>query len=107
MEIQFGNQFRKDDLISHFQLKSNETVINEPLDYQNQLSYFTNDLYLIAKYRFKFNKISVLIQSDLHQLFNKVENFETSKTEKPLFINPKLGFEWEINNKNKILTSYL
>jgi hypothetical protein len=106
LEIQFGNQFRKDDLISHFQLKSNETVINEPLDYQNQLSYFTNDLYLIAKYRFKFNKISVLTQSDLHQLFNKAENFETSKIEKPLFINPKLGFEWEINNKNKILTSY-
>lgn len=106
LEIQFGNQFRKDDLISNLQLKSNETLISEPSDYQNQFSYCTNDFYLIVKYRFKFNKIKVLTQADFHQLFNKMESFEKSEKENPFFINPNLGLEWEISSKNKIITSY-
>jgi hypothetical protein len=106
LEIQFGNQFRTDNLISNFQLKNDESIISEPTEYQNNQSYSTNNLYLNTKYRFKIKKISLLTQADFHQLFNKFKTLENSQTQTPFFINPKLGLEWEINTKNKILTSY-
>jgi hypothetical protein len=106
LEIQLGTAFRKDILFSHFELKNNESVVNEPLNYQNNLSYTTNDLYLNTKYRFKFKKISLLTQSEFHQLFNHLESFSVLKNQNPFFINPKLGLDWEINKKNKIITSY-
>ncbi len=106
LEIQFGNQFRTDNLISNFQLKNDESIISEPTEYQNNQSYSTNNLYLNTKYRFKIKKISLLTQADFHQLFNKFKTLENSQTQTPFFINPKLGLEWEINTKNKIFTSY-
>jgi hypothetical protein len=106
LEIQFGNQFRKDYLLSHFQLKEDKNIIEEPRSYQNSLSYTSNDLYFNTKYRFKLKKISLLTQAEFHQLFNKLENFENKQTQNPFFINPRLSLEWEINKKNKVLTSY-
>lgn len=106
LEIQFGNQFRTDILISNFQLKNDDNIVSEPLEYQNNITYNTNDLYLNTKYRFKLKKISVLSQASFHQLFNKFKSLINSQTQTPFFINPKLGLEWEINAKNKILTSY-
>jgi hypothetical protein len=46
------------------------------------------------------------MQSDFHQLFNRIENFDVSTTESPFFITPKIGLDWKINDKNKIMTSY-
>ena len=46
-----------------------------PNSYQNQLTYTTNDLYLSAKYRFKFKNFTLLTQADAHQLFNQLEIF--------------------------------
>ena len=106
LEIQFGNQFRNDILQSNFILKSNDATIIEPIYYQNKQDYSTNDLYLNSKYRFKFKKISLLTQADFHHLFNKLESFENSKNQNAFYINPKLGFEWQLNNKNKLQTSY-
>lgn len=106
LEIQFGNQFRTDNLISNFQLKNDESIISEPIEYQNNQSYSTNNLYLNTKYRFKIKKISLLTQAEFHQLFNTLKTFENSQAQTPFFINPKLGFEWEINGKNKLMTSY-
>ena len=105
-EISIGNQFRKDKLISRFLLKNNETVVSEPLDYQNDLFYSTNDLFFCGKYHFKFKKISLLTQADFHLLFNKLNNLEIIKSQNPLFINPKLALEWVINKKSKAYTSY-
>lgn len=106
LEIQFGNQIRKDGLTSLFQLKDGVAVIDVPLNYQNQTIYMTNDLYLNSKYRFKFKKFGLLTQLDFHQLFNKLESFDSVQTQSPFFVNPKLGVEWDINKKNKIQTSY-
>ena len=106
LEIQFGNQIRKDGLISLFQLKDGVAVVDVPLNYQNQIIYMTNDLYLNSKYRFKFKKFGLLTQLDFHQVLNKLESFDSVQTQSPFFVNPKLGFEWDINKKNKIQTSY-
>ena len=106
LEVQFGNQLRIDNLISNFQLKNDEIIISEPTQYQNDLSYSNNDLYLYTKYLFKINKISLLTQAAFHQLFNTLKTFENSQTQTPFFINPKVGLELEINDKNKLMTSY-
>lgn len=106
MEIQISNEFRKDKLFSNFQLKDNGSVVGQPVGYQNDLLYSTNDLFLMAKYRFQFRKLSLLLQTDFHQLFNKLESFEVTRNQSPFYINPKLGLEYEINKKNRISTSY-
>ena len=106
LEIKFGNQLRIDNLNTRFELLDDEISLAFPNGYQNNLTYSTNDLYLSAKYRFKLKKFTLLTQSDFHQLFNQLENFEVKTNQNPFFIIPKVGLDWKINEKNKILTSY-
>lgn len=106
LEIRFGNQLRKDDLVSRFQLKNDENVVSEPTGYQNNLSYSSTDLYLNTIYRLKYKKITMAAQADFHQLFNMLTKIDKIQNQNLFFINPKLGLEWEINNKNKLLASY-
>lgn len=106
LELKIGNQLRIDDLNTRFELLQNENNLTFPNGYQNQLTYSTNDLYLSAKYRFKLNNFSLLTQADAHQLFNQLENFNIKSNQNPFFIMPKIGLDWKINEKNKILTSY-
>ncbi len=105
-EIKIGNQLRFDDLNTQFELLTSNNEIIFPSNYQNSLSYLTNDLHLSVKYRFQFGNYTLLTQSDIHQLFNKLENFDIKTTQNPFFIIPKIGLDWKINEKNKILTSY-
>lgn len=106
LEIKIGNQLRIDNLDTRFELHQNENNLAIPNGYQNNLIYTSNDLYLSAKYRFKFNKFSLLTQSDFHQLYNELENSNTSSNQNPFFVMPKIGIEWKINDNNKILSSY-
>ncbi|OAB27749.1 CarboxypepD_reg-like domain-containing protein [Flavobacterium fryxellicola] len=105
-EIKIGNQLRIDELNTRFELLQNENNIAFPNGYQNDLIYTTNDLYLSAKYRFKLKNFTLLTQADAHQLFNQLENFNIKTNQNPFFIMPKIGLDWKINDKNKILTSY-
>jgi hypothetical protein len=106
LEIKMGNQLRIDNLNTRFQLQDNQISLSFPNGYQNNLIYSTNDLYLSAKYRFKLGKFTLLTQSDAHQLFNQLENLNIKSNQNPFFIMPKIGLDWKINEKNKILTSY-
>ena len=106
LELKIGNQLRIDDLNTRFELLQNDTNLSLPNGYQNNLTYTTNDLYLSAKYRLKLKKFTLLTQADAHQLFNQLENFNVKSNQKPFFIMPKIGLDWKINEKNKILTSY-
>ena len=106
LELQFGNQFRNDNLSTSMQLKENETIVEFPLKYQNKLQYSVNDLYINSKYRFKFKNFGLLTQLNMHQLFNTLENSENVTTQNPFFVNPKISLDWEINNKNKVKSSY-
>ncbi|WP_396171145.1 carboxypeptidase-like regulatory domain-containing protein [Flavobacterium sp.] len=106
LELKFGNQLRIDALNTRFELLENQNSIAFPYGYQNNLTYTTNDLYLSAKYRFKFNNVALLSQADAHQLFNQLENFDIKSNQNPFFVMPKIGLDWKINDNNKILTSY-
>jgi len=106
MELQLGNEFRKDRLSTTFSIFENETLLERPIDYQNQTIYQVNDLYLKSKYRLKIKNVGIIGKLDFHQLFNKLENDVSTDTQNPFFINPSAGFDWKINEKNKIFTSY-
>jgi CarboxypepD_reg-like domain len=106
LEIKFGNQLRVDNLNSKFKFLENDTILSLPSNYQNNFTYSTNDLYMTAKYRFNFKKITFLNQFDAHQLINQLEKINLKSNQNPFFIIPKVGLDWKINENNKILTSY-
>lgn len=105
-EVQVGNQYRRDNLNSSFQLKEGENILQLPDGFQNSTAYSTNDLYLKSKYRLEISDFSIIGKLDLHQLSNKLEYEGFSENENPFFINPSLGLDWDINNKNRLKTSY-
>lgn len=106
-EFKVGNEFRKDHLISEFYLFEQNDLTGQPQDYQNNTKYAVNDLYLKGKYAHKFGK-SVTLNSNLevHNLNNTLKTAAIDESENVFFVNPSLGLEWEINNKNKIQTNY-
>ncbi len=106
LEFKIGNQLRIDDLNTRFELLNDDNALAFPSKYQNNLMYTTNDLYLSAKYHFKYRNYTFLTQSDFHQLFNQLENFSSKSDQNIFFMMPQVGLEWKINEKNKILTSY-
>lgn len=106
LELQLGNEFRKDKLQSTFSLLENNTVLEQPNGYQNETNYQVNDLYLKSEYRLKIKDFGIVGKLDMHQLFNRLENNNVNSNQNPLFINPSLGFDWKINDKNKITSSY-
>lgn len=106
LEVKIGNQLRIDHLDTRFELFKNENLQSTPRDFQNNLTYSTNDLYLTTKYRFKFEKFSLLTEANFHQFFNQLENPGVKSAQNPFFIIPTVGFDWEINKKNKLLASY-
>lgn len=105
-DIKIGNQLRIDNLNTRFELLQDQNSIAFPDGFQNDLRYTTNDLYVSAKYLFKLKNFTLLTQADTHQLFNQIENFDVKANQNPFFIMPKIGLEWKINDKNKILTSH-
>ena len=106
LELQLGNEYRKDKLQSIFSLLENNTVLEQPNGYQNETNYQVNDLYLKSKYRLKIKDFGIIGKLDVHQLFNRLENNNVSSQQNPFFINPSLGFDWKINDKNKISSTY-
>jgi len=106
LELQFGNEYRQDKLNTTFSLFEDTSIIEIPYGYQNNTKYQSNNLYLKTKYRIKMNEIAITGKLDFHQLINNLVFDGFSENQNPFFINPRIGFDWEINNKNKITSSY-
>ena len=107
LELQLGNEYRKDKLETTFSLLEKNLVLALPNDYQNQTNYKVNDLYFKSKYRLKVIDFGIVGKLDMHQLFNRLENNNNMTiNQNPFFINPSLGFDWEINDSNKITSSF-
>lgn len=107
LELQIGNEYRKDQLFSNFLLLINSNNIISPNDYQNIINYTTNNLYVKSSYQLKTKKgISVVGSLSFHQLVNQLKSKTAKQNQTPFFVNPSVGMEWEINKKNKITSSY-
>jgi len=104
LELQLGNELRKNKLSTTLTLLKDNITIEQPIGFQNQTIYQFNDSYFKTKYRFKINDFGLIGQLNVHQLFNQLENNTLSSSQNPLFINPSLGLDWKINDKNKINT---
>lgn len=105
-EIELGNTIIEDQIVSVFSLLSENNVIGKPSDFQNQLQYKTNDIYLNGKYQFAFKKINVVAQAEFHQFFNTINNYGQTKTQQPFFINPKVTANWQPDKNNRINMTY-
>ncbi|MFT7442181.1 MAG: hypothetical protein ACI9Q3_000545 [Maribacter sp.] len=106
LEIQIGNEFRKDNLHTTYSLLENENVLEKPENHQNKTNYLTNNTYLKTKYRYKIKDFAVVGKLDFHQLYNRLETELETKDETPFFVNPNIGFNLKINDRNKIISSY-
>lgn len=105
-ELKLGNSYRRDVLNSKFSLFENGTIINNPQGFQNDLTYTVNDIYSKGKYQYNLNKIALIANLSVHQLFNTIEQNNQPTAQQPFFVNPSLGLDWTINKSNKIQTSY-
>lgn len=106
LELQLGNEYRRDELSTTFSLLEDETLLERPNGYQNETNYQVNDLYFKSKYRLKIKDLGLTGKLGFHQLFNQLKDNQISSNQNPFFINPSIGLDWEINEKNKIITSY-
>lgn len=106
LELQLGNEYRNDELSTAFSLLENEIVLEQPNGYQNETNYHVNDLYFKSKYRLKIKGFGLTGKLDVHQLFNKLDNNKISSNQNLFFINPSIGFDWKINDNNKVISSY-
>lgn len=106
LELQIGNEFREDQLNTVFSILEDTTIIDNPTNYQNQTTYLVNNTYIKTKYRYKIKDFTVVGKVDFHQLYNRFTNKTVTREASPFFINPSIGFDWKINEKNKIMSSY-
>jgi hypothetical protein len=107
LEIQLGNKYRKDKLQSNFFLLEDVSVIDTPDNFQNEVSYFFNDTYLDVKYRYQFKNLALIGKLSNHLFFTKISSLVNKKqSQTHFFINPTIGFNWRINEKNRITSAY-
>lgn len=106
LELKIGNAYRRDILNGRFSLLENEILVDNPEGYQNNITYSVNDLYIKGKYQHNFNKITVIGNLAVHQLFNTLKQNNQTEPQQPFFVNPSLGLDWKVNAKNRIRTSY-
>lgn len=107
LEFKLGNEYRQDKLKTVFYLKENTTISQIPPGFQNNTIYKTNNAYFKTKYRYEFNNLALTARLGVHHLFNHLENNDITRTQSIAFMNPSISFDWEINSKNKISSTYL
>ena len=105
-ELQAGNEFRYDELDSDFSLIDDEIVADHPPGYQNHTRYRVNDSYVKSKYRFKFKEFGFTSRLDVHHLDNQLTDDGRADTQRKFLVNPGVGFDWRINERNKFRSSY-
>ncbi len=107
LELSLGNEYRRDqfDNVLRFS-ESGTTNNNTPQGYQNQTTYNVNDVYLKGKYLIDLNQFKITSSLGIHQLFNTLELSGQSSSQQPLFFNPKMNLNYEIDKNNKISASW-
>lgn len=107
LEISLGNEYRRDQLDNVLRFResgTNNTIT--PQGYQNQTSYGVNDLYLKGKYLIDLDQFKITSSLDVHQLFNSLEQSGQDSSQQPLFLNPKINLNYELDKNNKLSASW-
>ena len=106
LELQGGAQFRNDKLETELQLLRDECVLALPPGYSNNLGYRVSDVYAKGKYHLKVKDVTFIGMVDLVQRFNHLRHTNTDVSEHVFFVNPGIGLEWRVNEKNRLKSSY-
>ncbi|OSY88806.1 hypothetical protein WH52_03830 [Tenacibaculum holothuriorum] len=105
LEVQLGNEYRSDKLNTQLTLLNNNNVINITGAYKNTTQYKVNNTYLKGKYHLKIKKMRLIGELNFHNLTNNLNDITLNKSENYFYINPSIGFDWVINDSNKITSS--
>lgn len=106
VEFQLGNEYREDKIDTDLFLLKDNTLLDAPAGFQNDMLYQRNDLYAKTSYRYTFRNLAFTARANLHQ-YSLKSNIDGKKNEQnPLYINPAVIMDWEVDDKNKIIASY-
>ena len=75
-------------------------------DFKNRLTYDLTDLYLKAQYKYSLKSVSFRSGLELHQYQVSVNHENTTDKSNPINAIPSLGLSWQVNQKNRILSTY-
>ncbi|MFN7117961.1 MAG: carboxypeptidase regulatory-like domain-containing protein [Saprospiraceae bacterium] len=107
LETQLGSQWRKDQMFTALLMKEGDVIITNDFNaFQNDVSYSTTELYIKSKYRHQLKNFALQGSLGIHQLFNHLDIGQAPQEQSSFFINPAMGFDWEINKKNTLSASY-
>lgn len=107
IELQLGNEFRRDKLTTRLSLLENKILLDNPDGYKNYNQYSVNNLYLKTKYLLEANnKLNITGKINFYQYFNTLKVDDTITKENSFIINPSAVLDWTINTKNKISLNY-
>lgn len=106
LEFKAGYENRRDYFNSKLEFLENNKTIESPAEYSNKIIFGTQDLYFKSKYNYFFRKFIIEAKVELHQLFADLKTSEAAENNNNLFANPSVVFSWQINQNNKLSTSY-
>ncbi|TGD58738.1 carboxypeptidase-like regulatory domain-containing protein [Flavobacterium humi] len=106
LEVKTGLKHRQDILNTRLMFQENNTIATVPEEYQNSGKYASMDAYLNAKYSYKKGRYTLTGEMEAHQLFNKYTDVGRNEKQAPFFVNPKIGFNIEINKSNRFFSVY-
>ncbi|WP_394773291.1 carboxypeptidase regulatory-like domain-containing protein [Flavobacterium sp.] len=106
LEFKAGYENRQDYFNSELEFLENDNSIIAPADYANKVNFGTQDIYFKSKYNYFFRKFAIEAKVELHDFISDLKTTEIVEKNNNLFINPSLVLSWEINQNNKISTSF-
>ena len=100
LELAVGNFFESSEYQTQFDLLNDQSVIY-PADFQNNLRYNTNDLFLKSKYIFNYKKVAFSSSLSVHNLSARLNDLNQNF----LLVNSDFGASFKFSSKNIVVSS--
>jgi len=105
LELSIGNDFKSTKYQTKFSLL-NDTEVQFPIHFQNDLSYDNNNFYLKSKYVFSFKKIAFSMALSLNNFSIGFKDVATNSNQNLLLINSNFGTSFKFSEKNAVDMSF-
>ncbi|MFY9463581.1 MAG: hypothetical protein WAP48_00755 [Sediminibacterium sp.] len=103
VDLLAGINYRKDVLSTELILAHQSLMVDRPDGFQNNLNASASDLFLKARHRYQLGKITLIQQLGIHAFCNSYRDGIRADKQQVQFINPALGIEWKLSEKNLLL----
>lgn len=105
LEIKAGFSYRDDRLNTSFMLEENG-IVEVPEGFNNNLKNDIIILYGGSQYSYRLRKMDFTASLNVNQIFNKLKITDSIQNNNLFYVDPGLGFQWRINDKNRITSQY-